>query len=654
VTWMDNKGIKTSCGSFKIDIAYIHDVKSTLLSNNDYLHISNKLDKISGLYIYKDGLRILPYGDSDIDFLDIELRRNKSAGYYFFSYRRLFGAVSLRRNNNSELVEKAGREGFRENKAYKQFREILKNFFVQMAADFFRDTERWGNQAGPLSEFWTKKRVEVQKRNILLKAQEKKSKARKQKFQNELENFFVQVRANKPQSDIENILKNTQIRLEYISNINDIDFLADEVYRNEKEIRKELFDIRLRYRVVKPNGIALSKELAYDYEAFQNRYAELELVYFKPAEIKIESSLTDYAKDHKIDRRKRLVVSLENTIEEYKKVTISETSETRKSVENISSKILQLTKDIGKDYEEKVRVVKNELAHIEPSKITDENLVSERIRLENILIEESENAKDILDSIRYQLNNISTTKEYSDADINNAMEEELTLLRERIEADLELSQMGLAVGVIQHEFNSSVKSIQLQLRSLKAWADVNQGLQGIYDHIKLNFDHLNGYLRLFAPLNRRTNPTVVEIAGNDIYDFIKDIFFERISEKGREISIESTKRFNQKKILGFPSTFYPVFVNLVDNAIFWLKDQPSPKIIQFDADESGFYISNNGPEIEIRKHEIIFEAGYSGKPNGTGLGLYISREVLRKVGYDIILETPKLNMNVTFRIHLIK
>jgi len=217
-----------------------------------------------------------------------------------------------------------------------------------------------------------------------------------------------------------------------------------------------------------------------------------------------------------------------------------------------------------------------------------------------------------------------------------------------------LSQMGLAVGVIQHEFNSSVKSIQLQLRSLKAWADVNQGLQGIYDHIKLNFDHLNGYLRLFAPLNRRTNPTVVEIAGNDIYDFIKDIFFERISEKGREISIESTKRFNQKKILGFPSTFYPVFVNLVDNAIFWLKDQPSPKIIQFDADESGFYISNNGPEIEIRKHEIIFEAGYSGKPNGTGLGLYISREVLRKVGYDIILETPKLNMNVTFRIHLIK
>ena len=335
-------------------------------------------------------------------------------------------------------------------------------------------------------------------------------------------------------------------------------------------------------------------------------------------------------------------------------MTISETNQTRQSVDNISSKIIQLTKDIVKDYEEKVRIVKNELAHIEPSKITDENLVSERFRLENVLIEESENARSILDSVRYQLNNISTSKDYSDADLTNAMEEELILLREKVEADLELSQMGLAVGVIQHEFNSSVKSIQTQLRSLKAWADVNQGLQGIYDHIKINFDHLNGYLRLFAPLNRRANPIEVEITGKDIADFIKDIFFERISEKRHNIIIEPTKRFNQKKTQGYPSTLYPVFVNLVDNAIFWLKDKPLPRIIQLDADDSGFYISNNGPEIDLREYEIIFEAGYSKKPNGTGLGLYISREVLRKVGYDILLEKPKLNCGVTFKINLLK
>jgi len=654
ITWMDNKGNKTSCGPFIIDIAYIHDIKSTLLSSQDYQNISKKLEKIAGLYIYKDDLRILPYGDSDIDFLDIELRRNKSAGYYFFSYRRLFGAVSISRLTNPELVEKAGREGFRENKAFKQFSEILKNFFIQVAGDFFRDPDLWGNQAGPLSDIWTQKRAEIQKRNRLLKEQEKKSRVKKQKFQSELETFFKYVQLNEPQNDIDNLLFKSKNRLEYLSKVSDVDFLSDEIYRNEKEIRRELSDIRLKYRITKPNGVALNKELAYDYEAYQKKYDELETGLFKTSEIEIENLLTQYTSDLKIDRRKRLVVSLENTIQEYKKVTITETSETRRSVEDITSKILKLTKDIIKNYEEKVRIVQNDLAHIEPSKIDDENLVFERTRLENVLIEEAESGKYLLDSIRNQLYNISLTKEYSNSDITTALEEELLLLKEKLETDLELSQMGLAVGVIQHEFNSSVKSIQTQLRSLKAWADVNHGLQGVYENIKLNFDHLNGYLRLFAPLNRRANPIEVEITGKDIYDFVKDIFFERISEQRHQITIVPTKKFDHKKIMGYPSTFYPVFVNLVDNAIFWLKDRPLPRIIQLDADESGFYISNNGPDINIREQEIVFEAGYSKKPNGTGLGLFISREVLRKVGYEIIIDTPKLNTGVTFKIYFNK
>jgi signal transduction histidine kinase len=650
VTWPDNRGNKTSCGPFNVDIAYVHDVKSTLLSNEDYANISKKLNKISGLYIYKDGLRILPYGDSDVDFLNIELRRNRSAAYYFFSYRRLIGAISISRDTNPELVEKAGREGFRENKAYKQFREILQNFLVQIAADFFRDTELWNNQAGPLSEVWTRKRQEIQKRNILLKEQEKKSRVKKQKFQNELINFFNQVQRNEPQIETDKLLEKAESRLSYLSKISDVDILSDEVYSAEKEIRKELFNIKQKYKVTKPNGVALNKELAYDHEAFQKKYIELEINYFNPVELKIESLLTYYSKELKIDRRKRLVVSLENTIEEYKKITVSETIETRQSVNEISSKILQLTKDIVRDYEEKVRTVQNELAHIEPSKISDDNLVSQRTKLESIIIEESDRAKSILDSVRNQLKNISTTKDFSDAEISSAMEEEITMLRERVEADLELSQMGLAVGIIQHEFNSSVKSIQTQLRSLKAWADINQGLQGIYDHIKLNFDHLNGYLRLFAPLNRRVHPNEVEITGKDIYDFLQEIFLERISERRHNISIEPTKKFNQKKFLGYPSTFYPVFVNLVDNSIFWLKDHPLPRLIQLDADDSGFYISNNGPEIDIRDQEIIFEAGFSKKPNGTGLGLFISKEVLKKIGYDISVDAPKLSCGVTFKV----
>lgn len=128
------------------------------------------------VYIYKDNIRILPYGDSDYDFIDIEKNRTKSASFYFFSYRRMFGAINISKQYNSELKEKAGREGFIENKAYRQMREILKNFFIQLAADFFRDN------GGPKSIFWRERRSEQEKIYKALEKREKQAKAKKEIF----------------------------------------------------------------------------------------------------------------------------------------------------------------------------------------------------------------------------------------------------------------------------------------------------------------------------------------------------------------------------------------------------------------------------------------------------------------------------------------
>ena len=68
----------------------------------------------------------------------------------------------------------------------------------------------------------------------------------------------------------------------------------------------------------------------------------------------------------------------------------------------------------------------------------------------------------------------------------------------------------------------------------------------------------------------------------------------------------------------------------------------------------GFSISNNGPEISSRDYEIIFEQGFTRKPNGRGLGLHISKEVLSKVDYRICVASPQLEKGVTFRIEPIQ
>ena len=117
--------------AISLNLAYVQGSRrDSKLDPELWQEISSKLNRYGGLYIYRDGIRVLPYGNSDFDFLDIELRRAKSASDAFFSYRRMFGVIDLTRDQNSQLREKAGREGFADNEAYRQFREILRELFV--------------------------------------------------------------------------------------------------------------------------------------------------------------------------------------------------------------------------------------------------------------------------------------------------------------------------------------------------------------------------------------------------------------------------------------------------------------------------------------------------------------------------------------------
>ncbi|MFK1852307.1 hypothetical protein ACIXNJ_21295 [Bacteroides fragilis] len=138
VNWQENNFRETNCGAFSINLAYLQgELKSSRVDVENYSIIRAKGDKFGGLYIYRDNIRVLPYGNSDYDFLDIEKNRSKRATTYFFSYRRMFGVINISAQNNKNLIEKAGREGFIENKAYRQLQAILKNFFFTISRRFF-------------------------------------------------------------------------------------------------------------------------------------------------------------------------------------------------------------------------------------------------------------------------------------------------------------------------------------------------------------------------------------------------------------------------------------------------------------------------------------------------------------------------------------
>jgi hypothetical protein len=98
------KGKKTLCGPFKINVAYVQGLAGqTKIPPEEHALILNKTNKLGGLYIYKDGIRILPYGDSDYDFLDIEKRRTKQ-NFTLWRFRLRFSGYRKKKNEACSVL----------------------------------------------------------------------------------------------------------------------------------------------------------------------------------------------------------------------------------------------------------------------------------------------------------------------------------------------------------------------------------------------------------------------------------------------------------------------------------------------------------------------------------------------------------------------
>ncbi|MDV2860970.1 ATP-binding protein [Phytobacter ursingii] len=658
VNWSGNSFNLTSCGPFEINLAYVQgDRRHSIMANEDYARVTSKSDKFGGLYIYKDNIRILPYGDSDYDYLEIEKRRSKHAGLAFFSYRRMFGVLSLSQKENFKLKEKAGREGFIEDQAYKNLRDILKNFFIQLAADFFRDDLK----AGPKAEIWATKKNELLSSHKALEKREKQARVKKLKFETALNYYFENSRNGLIEQEINSILINGEQLFNNIYSLRDPDVASQKIIDVETQLREELTSYKRSILVPVPRGFLLRGELKQDYNTYLAAIDELEVKCFQPAIDKIDK-LVEKAVDEyqiKISKRKRLEQAVDFISIEAKKINIEKRKTTQQVVLDINKRVKDLTSDLMIDLDNQIRIVKDKFKHIAIENESDLDLVAKRNELATEITAISDRNTNILDAVIRQLEGIYWEKDednnyITSEQITDALGEEVETLRERIHADVELSQLGLAVSIIHHEFNSTVRSIRTSLRDLKAWSDVNEDLDGVYKNIKVNFEHLDGYLNLFTPLNRRLQRKKEEIKLLEIKSFLIDLFKNRIDR--HKISFKHTKGYAKGMIYGFRSSFYPVFVNVIDNAIYWLNESNiDDKTIRLHADEDGsVYISNNGSLIDERDRDRIFSLGFSRKNNGRGMGLHISNEVLETIGYKLTLDEPRDGSTVTFKISMVE
>lgn len=645
INWRSRRGLPTECGPFAITFAAIEGRAAySTLPWDDHSRIIQKTEKIGGLYIYRDGIRILPYGDTDYDWLGIEFRRTKSARYYYFSHRKMFGVVEIDSTNNARLREKAGREGFQENRAYRQLRSILRAFFVQIAADFFREE-------GSHGERFTTRKSEIQQEEAHRRRRVQAAKAKRHQLALDLDRFFQLTDADKPREEAVELGMVVEAELAEAGRMADRSQAARAILQIERQAHENLQQLESRYRLSKPR-VGLTRAMQKEWRDYTAIAADITDNVVPETRALIDDLIADAVADAGVDIAPR--VRIDTALGELAARATRETKGGRKivrdEVQTLSTSIAELTHQCVKDVESTIRAVRLEFSHLDLSGVDAHDFATAREALEKPIREALDRCSQLLESVRSQLVAIDLTGRSSTLDQLAAVEQSNVTLREEAATDLQLAQLGMAIEIINHEFGATIRSLRNGLRDLKVWADVNEDLRPVYGSIRANFDHLDGYLTLFTPLHRRLYRKAVDIRGSQIYEFLRDLFGERLTR--HSVSMLQTTGFENVVITGYPSSFYPVFVNLVDNAIYWLsmQNERHERQITLDVKDGVLRVSDTGPGIHPRDANDIFEYGFTRKPGGRGMGLHISRQALRSVGYDLTLADRKAPRGAVFLI----
>lgn len=110
------------CGAFYVAL-YIWDRAPESLKQSGVTSTAD-LNQFNGVSVFRDGIRVLPYGEPEDDWLEIDHARfMRTSGA--FERKNVVGMVEIDQTANGKLHDKSNREGFIENEAYHDLRDLM-------------------------------------------------------------------------------------------------------------------------------------------------------------------------------------------------------------------------------------------------------------------------------------------------------------------------------------------------------------------------------------------------------------------------------------------------------------------------------------------------------------------------------------------------
>ncbi|MFB3162907.1 histidine kinase N-terminal domain-containing protein [Neobacillus sp. 179-J 1A1 HS] len=227
----------------------------------------------------------------------------------------------------------------------------------------------------------------------------------------------------------------------------------------------------------------------------------------------------------------------------------------------------------------------------------------------------------------------------------NKIIEEKTMFIDSTHQD-RLTLLGQMTSSFIHEFRNPMTSIQGFIQLLKA----DHPEMKYLDIISSELDQLNFRISQFLLLSKKEliGKEKEQFNQNKLIDEVLNFLYPSILDGKVKIKKDIVDEIT---LFGYADEMRQVFINIIFNAIDVLNHHrvPNPTIeIKCTIDNNSHVvlsISNNGPMIPAELSKTIFEPFFTTKKLGTGLGLFVCKEIIEKhKGELTCLSTPDLTV----------
>jgi len=604
------KDTRNNYGSFPIKLGYSQGKQiESKLEEISWKKINEKVDRYGGLYIYRDNFRVLPYGRANFDFLGFEERRAKRAGTAYFSYRRMFGFIGLTRENNIKLKDKSSREGLINNAPYRAFQSDLKAFFIELANEYFGDQAK--------NSIFIDKKENLKKQAIEIAKDKQRETQEKKEFSLSLNKYPEKF--DTYQKEYRTLIKELEAKISSTNLLySDIEKILDRINTLDIDYKNLLPRIPKRYKPTDTQKDRLDK--------YENKLVEFnETIKHESADlmIKVKEKLEIHAlKKEFIKNYQKYNATLEKHIYQNKDELNEKFDELKKEFSQRANRILQ---EMNFEKETLSNSISTKEQVLDATKKVNEKFEFLRNQIDEELLPLVEHIKRIKFDIDEEL-------------LEGAYKAEYENIKHRWEQTRETAQLGIAVEIIDHEFNHLYSTINHALEKLSK--DDYFNTSDLFNFLKINIKQLEEKYDLLSPLYRISGVLVKDIKCSDIFEYLKRFFANKLYSQ--EVSIEVTDSFSSHIISIKEPVIHTVFINIINNALYWLRNSKE-KLIKLDywADTEEILIMNSGQKIEDHRIEKIFELFYSNRPNGRGIGLYLAKESLNENYFDVYATNDK-------------